>query len=64
MDRFLKYFQDPIRRVELSEKVGQKQANQVITHLLQTGDISHFQQRFSLTEKGKAAWEKYVGVVK
>jgi len=64
MDRFLRYFVAPIRRVEFQAQVGKQQANSVIADFVTQKLIKADAGLFQLTDAGVSAWQVYVGIAK
>jgi len=65
MDRFLRYFTPPIKRLDLAQQIGEKQANQVIARLKFLNQIEvNGERKFTLTQAGIDAWQVYIGVKK
>lgn len=66
MDRFLRYFVAPTKRVDFQAQVGKSQANAVISKLVAQRYISVVGTpgQFQLTQAGVDAWQVYVGIKK
>lgn len=59
MERFLKYFDEPVSRAELIGILGKMQTAVVIKGLLQKEWIECKTPKFSLTPAGRLVWQEY-----
>lgn len=59
MERFLKYFDEPVSRAELIAILGKMQAAAVIAELITKEWVVCKTPKFQLTQVGRLVWKEY-----
>lgn len=65
MERYLRYFFDPVTHGELAKKLSPKQARDIVGRLDHAGLIQHcYDGKWWITLRGRRRWEAYLSCKK